>query len=784
MKAYVFPGQGSQVKGMGNELFDKYSGYTKIADEILGYSIKELCLSDPNELLGQTQYTQPALFTVNALEYLEKLQNEGKPDYTAGHSLGEYNALFAAEVIDFATGLKLIQRRGSLMSQAANGGMAAVLGLDEAQILKVLRDNQLDNIYIANDNSPGQLVISGREEMIQSAKPFFEEAGARAYIILKVSGAFHSAYMEAAKKEFAGYLDSFTLKEPTIPVIANLTSRPYKITELRSTLVNQITNPVRWTDSMLYLLKQGIDEIIQVGPGEVLTGLTRQIKRSVKNNPELLMSIKEEPEIETSQLREESTLREIPPFREEPLPENLVNLTNREDAFPLGSKTFQEAYHLKYPYVIGSMYKGISSADMVIRSGKAGVLCFFGAGGMSMEEIEENIVRIQSALIKGEAYGVDLIHNTNEPEQEERLVDLLLKYKIKTIEASAFISITPALARYKIKGLKRDKEGRVISENRVFAKLSRPEVAENFLSPINENILRQLLEEGSITKEEAELAREVPVANEITAEADSAGHTDGAIPTVLWPTILRIKKRFMNKYGFYEPVHVGAAGGIGTPEAASAAFVLGADYIVTGSINQCTAEAATSDKAKELLAKMQIQDTEYAPAGDMFELGAKVQVLKKGLFFPIRANKLYELYRNHDSIEDLDDKTKDQLQMKYFGRTFGEVYEEVKKYHNSEKIAYAEKNPKNKMALIFKWYFGYATKNALTGSEENIIDYQIYAGSALGAFNEYVRGTELENWKNRHVDSIALKLMEDTRNYILNLKNKNILGGTYDKGRD
>jgi trans-AT polyketide synthase, acyltransferase and oxidoreductase domains len=165
-------------------------------------------------------------------------------------------------------------------------------------------------------------------------------------------------------------------------------------------------------------------------------------------------------------------------------------------------------------------------------------------------------------------------------------------------------------------------------------------------------------------------------------------------------------------------------------------------------------------------------------------LGAKVQVLKKGLFFPIRANKLYELYRNHESIEDLDDKTKDQLQIKYFGRTFGEVYEEVKKYHNSEKIAYAEKNPKNKMALIFKWYFGYATKNALIGSEENIIDYQIYAGPALGAFNEYVRGTELENWKNRHVDSIALKVMEDTRNYILSLKNKNILGGIYDEGRD
>lgn len=763
MKAYVFPGQGSQMKGMGNGLFDKYVEYTKIADEILGYSIKDLCLNDPNDYLSQTQFTQPALFTVNALEYLDKTRSESKPDYTAGHSLGEYNALFAAGVIDFATGIKLVKKRGALMSQASGGGMAAVLGLCEAQILKVLKDNKLDHIYIANDNSPGQIVISGWEENIQKAKPFFEEVGARAYIVLKVSGAFHSQYMEAAKKEFAEYLQDFDLKEPVIPVIANMTARPYKIKDLKSTLVNQITNPVRWTDSMLYLLKNGIEEIIQVGPGEVLTGLTRQIKRAVKNNSELLAGIKEEEPEETPLHVEEELQREQ-------LPVYTVSST----PFPVGSKEFQKVYNLRYPYIIGSMYKGISSADMVIRSGKAGILGFFGAGGLSLEEIEDNIIAIESALREGEPFGIDLIHNTNEPEQEEKLVDLLLKHKVKNIEASAYISITPALARYKIKGLKRSSNGMVISENRIFAKLSRPEVAENFLSPINENLLRQLLETGSITEEEAALAKLVPVANEITAEADSAGHTDGAIPTVLWPTIIRIKERFVKKYGYLEPIHVGAAGGIGTPEAAVAAFVMGVDYIVTGSINQCTPEAATSDKAKELLAKMQIQDTEYAPAGDMFELGARVQVLKKGLFFPIRANKLYELYRNYDSIEDIDEKTKEQIQMKYFHKTFREVYEEVKGYHNREKIAYAEKNPKNKMALIFKWYFGYATRNALMGSEENIIDYQIYAGSALGAFNEYVKGTELENWKYRHVDNIAVKLMEDTKRLIIKFKNENI----------
>jgi len=269
---------------MGNDLFDKYLEHTRLADEILGYSIKDLCLNDPEGLLGETQFTQPALFVVNALEYLEKIQNDPKPDYVAGHSLGEYSALFAAGVIDFATGVKLVKIRGTLMSQVANGGMAAVLGLDKSQIMEVLEKNGLENVYLANENAPNQIVISGDRESINEAKPYFEEAGAMAYTILKVSGAFHSIYMETVKEEFAQYLNSFELQEPELPVIANLTARPYKGSELKNTLVNQIISPVRWTDSMIYLLDQGVDNIIQLGPGAVLNGLTRNIKRYVKSN--------------------------------------------------------------------------------------------------------------------------------------------------------------------------------------------------------------------------------------------------------------------------------------------------------------------------------------------------------------------------------------------------------------------------------------------------------------------------------------------------------------------
>jgi trans-AT polyketide synthase/acyltransferase/oxidoreductase domain-containing protein len=226
--------------------------------------------------------------------------------------------------------------------------------------------------------------------------------------------------------------------------------------------------------------------------------------------------------------------------------------------------------------------------------------------------------------------------------------------------------------------------------------------------------------------------------------------------------MLKLRDEMMEKYKYHKKVRIGAAGGIGTPEAAAAAFVLGADYILTGSINQCTVEAGTSDTVKDMLQQINVQDTEYAPAGDMFELGARVQVLKKGLFFPARANKLYELYRKHNSIDEIDEKTRDQIQEKYFKCTFDKVYEDIKAYYPTEEINKAERNPKHKMALIFRWYFGYSTRLALSGDEKSRVDYQVHCGPALGAFNQWVKGTRFENWKERNVDKIAIKLLNDT----------------------
>tara|TARA_Y100001970_G_scaffold47721_1_gene60390 strand:- start:4426 stop:5295 length:870 start_codon:yes stop_codon:yes gene_type:complete len=285
MTCYVFPGQGSQKVGMGETLFNEFSNETKQANEILGYDIQELCLTDPNNQLNQTQFTQPALFVVSALSYLAyQKENPTHPAYLAGHSLGEYNALFAAKVIDFETGIKLVQKRGELMSEASGGAMAAIIGMSATDIAKTLASNNLESIDIANFNEPNQTVISGQENDIKKAQKIFEEAGVRRYIPLAVSGAFHSRYMEPAKKAFETYLESCAFSEPTIPVIANVTATPYTQTDIKTLLAKQITHSVKWVDSITYILNKQETDLIEIGPGKVLTGLINKIKKGIETN--------------------------------------------------------------------------------------------------------------------------------------------------------------------------------------------------------------------------------------------------------------------------------------------------------------------------------------------------------------------------------------------------------------------------------------------------------------------------------------------------------------------
>jgi len=274
---YTFPGQGSQYRTMGYGLFEQFPELVTQASQALGYDIAELCIKDPQRVLNQTQYTQPALYTVNALSYLErKARGAAPPDILAGHSLGEYNALFAAGAFDFITGLKLVQKRGQLMSLAPKGAMAAVLEINVADIERILAESGFQHVDIANINSLQQCIISGAYDEVLALEPHFLEAGAR-FVQLNVSAAFHSRLMSDIEREFADYLTQFTFQPLSIPVLSNVTARAYPGTDYQTLLTRQISSPVRWYESISWLLAQGCDDFAEVGPGDVLTKLHQRI---------------------------------------------------------------------------------------------------------------------------------------------------------------------------------------------------------------------------------------------------------------------------------------------------------------------------------------------------------------------------------------------------------------------------------------------------------------------------------------------------------------------------
>jgi len=278
MVACMFPGQGSQIKGMGADLFGEFPDITAQADEVLGYSLKKLCLEDPQNQLNQTQYTQPALYAVNALSYLKWRKSASQPTYVLGHSLGEYNALLAAEVFDFQTGLKLVKKRGELMQSVTGGAMAAIIGLSAEKISEILSRSH-PTLSIANYNSHSQIVITGPKVNIDASKNDFENVGGL-FFPLKVSGAFHSSYLKPLQEQYEAFLKQFNYASPKLTVIANLTAAPYQSNNIISNLSLQMISPVQWTKSIEYLLLQGETEFIEIGPGKVLSGLIAKIRQS------------------------------------------------------------------------------------------------------------------------------------------------------------------------------------------------------------------------------------------------------------------------------------------------------------------------------------------------------------------------------------------------------------------------------------------------------------------------------------------------------------------------
>ena len=428
----------------------------------------------------------------------------------------------------------------------------------------------------------------------------------------------------------------------------------------------------------------------------------------------------------------------------------------------LGSASFCATHHTRMAYVAGAMAGGIASADLVIAMAEADLLGFFGAGGLPLPAVRDNVARMAERLGDRQNWGCNLLHNPAEPAVEEQTVDLYLEFGVTRVSASAYMDLSPAVVRYRASGLSRAADGTLVARHHVLAKVSRPEVAEKFLRPPPKSLLDELVAKGGITAEQAELAAGLPTACDITAEADSGGHTDHRPLVVLLPILQDLRDRVQDEENYPVELRVGAAGGLGTPRSIWAAFAMGADYVLTGSVNQAAKEAGTSDLTRAMLAEAAYTDVASGPAPDMFELGAKVQVLSRGSMYARRAQQLYDLYKAHPSMDDIPANVRSKLEKQIFKRPLAEVWEGPRDYwqeRDPAQVARAEKEPRHKMALTFRWYLGMTSRWARIGDDDRKRDFQIWCGPAMGGFNAWAAGTDLEPLQARSVVSIADALM-------------------------
>ncbi len=427
----------------------------------------------------------------------------------------------------------------------------------------------------------------------------------------------------------------------------------------------------------------------------------------------------------------------------------------------LGDPEFKAFYGVNYAYMAGAMANGIASEELVIAMGKQGLLASFGAGGLGLDRVESAIQTIQQAL-PNQSYVFNFIHNPTEAAIEWGTVELYLKYGINRIEAAAFFKMTPSLVYYRVKGLALNPQNQIVINNKLIAKVSRREVATVFMQPAPADILQKLFAQGLISQQQVELASYVPMADDIIVEADSGGHTDNRPLCALLPSIIALRDELQANYNYGHLIRVGAGGGIGTPDAVLATFMMGASFVVTGSVNQSCVEAGASEHTRKILAQAGMADVVMAPASDMFERGIKLQVLKKGTLFPMRAQKLYELYVAYNGIEDIPSDEVQRLEKQVFQDSLDNIWQQTVAFFQKRDpnvIAKAENNPKRKMALIFRWYLGLSSRWSNAGVKGREFDYQIWCGPAMGAFNDWVASTYLQDYAQRNVADVALHLL-------------------------
>jgi malonyl CoA-acyl carrier protein transacylase len=445
MKALVFPGQGVQHKGMGKLLFARYPELVSLADKTLGYSITSLCLEDPLNELNLTSFTQPAIYVVSYLNYLAAVEEGVSYEFLLGHSVGEYTALAAANVFDFETGLKIVQKRASIMAQAEDGGLVAVIGLSERQVVDIILESNLQGIEIANINSPNQIVVGGFNNTLKSFVSYCSDKGVRA-IKLKVSGAFHTSHMEQAREQFLIFLEQCEFRKPSIKVIANLTGQPHQYQEFPETLSQHIASPVQWVNCIEYLLSCTVDDFIELGTPAILTPMITDIRSHYSG---------------TRILEEQS--KKVSSNRGTIKSELALNQTG---------KNFCRRFECLRPFVIGSLGNGAVGLELISSIAPSGELGILDTEGVDFDTLDKILAQLSANKATQGKFGVALTTNPNGIEDQNQQLKLFQKHKVSCIEVSG--QSIPSAA---ISSFREESKGRI----RILARVNGIDAAKAFL---------------------------------------------------------------------------------------------------------------------------------------------------------------------------------------------------------------------------------------------------------------------------------------------------------------
>jgi trans-AT polyketide synthase/acyltransferase/oxidoreductase domain-containing protein len=724
-RAWLFPGQGSQHRGMGTELFDAYPDLVSAADDILGYSVRQACESGAR--LSDTAHVQPLMFVVNALHLSRALDASAAPDFLAGHSLGEISALHAAGCMDFATGLDLVRRRGALMAACPPGAMLAVLGVPVKRIEELIADHGLAAIDIANHNLPDQVVTAGPEAEIRRLADEIDDRQLGRTARLNVSVAAHSRYMRSAVPEFAAVLDGIDFAPPRIPVFSAVTAERHAAADIARRLGEQLTGQVRWWDVMTALSRAGVDQVLEIGPGNVLG---RMWERAAGRLPGRTSPVPATVPVAPQDRPVASQDRPVAPQDRPVAPQDRPVASQDRPVAPRPAGT-PRAYRLRLPYLVDALPCGVSGPAMLRRLAGAGLLGFLGTRRRSAAQVAADVRDLSPEDVRGR-WGIELPAERLDPGRAREIVSLALEAGVARAVTDGWAGVSPQLVRWRFT---RGSTG--AGPRRLLVRVAGSDQAAAFLCPAPAGLVAQLVRSGELDEAEADEARRRPVATEICVQPEPDG---GSTASLLMSVLRATREASGNGEGRREPVSVGV-GGIGTPEEVASALLLGADFLVTGAINACTPQARTCDAVKDLLATVTMADTVLAPSADLFRQGGREHMVRKATLFPVRAAHLYGLHLARVSPAELSPATRQVLESDYFGEPL-------------DQVTASEPRPANLLGR----YFDLGTEAALAGRADQQLNWYIPGGPEMGAFNNAAGRVGLADWRARDVDVVAERL--------------------------